>query len=133
MTSLKLRITLIPSGPAATITSETTCQPPHDVKDSLALLSMIVIICKSRYFNMLVLANQLVREELEQTDRSRAAVIPGRNNRLPRIHWTRRQDCIKLLLQPILHANNRAIRPTWLKLKPAFVEDRKKGQTRSFC
>ena len=30
------------------------------------LLSMIVIICKSRYFNTLALANQLVRQELER-------------------------------------------------------------------
>ena len=36
------------------------------MKDSLALLSMIVIICKPRYFNMLVRANQLARQGLEQ-------------------------------------------------------------------
>ena len=64
-------------------------QQPRYVKDSLALLSMIVIIFKSSYFNMIALANRFVRQRLERESRFVLSVIPGRNNRLPKIHWTR--------------------------------------------
>jgi hypothetical protein len=90
-TSLTLRLlTHLPDDSSDGFTSKTTWPVARYVRDSLALSWKIIIICKSRYFNMLALANQLIREELEQTDRSRAVVIPGRNNRLPRIHWTQR-------------------------------------------
>ena len=68
-------ITHVRSGrPAATdLLAERHGQQPRYVKDSLVLLSMIVIICKSRYFNTLSLANRLIRPNIGPTDRPRPA------------------------------------------------------------
>jgi len=71
--------------------------------DSLALLSVIVIICKSRYFNMLVLANQFVRQKSEQRIRLVLLLFLGgiTDSREFIGHGGKTES--NCLLQPILH------------------------------
>ena len=73
------------------------------MKDSLALLSMIVIICKSRYSNMLVLANQLVRQELEQRIGLVLLLFLGGITDSREFIGHRGKTESNCLLQPILH------------------------------